>query len=142
VKVGFIGLGHMGSRMATNLVKAGHDVTVFNRTPGKGASLVILGAHEAADLADACNGSAVISMLADDKAASDIALAPAGIVDRLPKGAIHVSMSTLSVAALQATGPGPRKSGTTLCRRPGIRTPGHGGGGKTLHCGRGQFSGR
>lgn len=97
MKVGFIGLGHMGSRMATNLVKAGHDVTVFNRTPGKGASLALLGAHEAADLADACNGSAVISMLADDKAASDIALAPGGIVDRLPKGAIHVSMSTLSV---------------------------------------------
>jgi 3-hydroxyisobutyrate dehydrogenase-like beta-hydroxyacid dehydrogenase len=98
VKLGFIGLGRMGSRMATNLVRAGHDVTVFNRSPGRSASLVILGAREATHLADACSGSAVISMVADDEAATDIVLAPGGIVDHLPDGAIHVSMSTLSVA--------------------------------------------
>ncbi|TLZ02055.1 MAG: hypothetical protein E6K39_16630, partial [Gammaproteobacteria bacterium] len=54
MKIGFIGLGHMGSAMAANLVKAGHHVTVFNRSPEKRRKLVELGAHEAARIADAC----------------------------------------------------------------------------------------
>jgi 3-hydroxyisobutyrate dehydrogenase-like beta-hydroxyacid dehydrogenase len=98
MKIGFIGLGRMGAAMAANLVKAGHEVSVFNRSPGKGSSLVKLGAHEAADVAGACGGDAVITMLADDDAASDIAMGPGGLVENLPKGAIHVSMSTISVA--------------------------------------------
>jgi len=98
MKIGFIGLGRMGAAMAANLVRSGHDVTVFNRSPGKSRSLVMLGAHEAAGLDGACGGDAVITMLADDVAASDIALARGGLVDNLPKGAIHVSMSTISVA--------------------------------------------
>lgn len=98
MKIGFIGLGRMGLRMATNLVRAGHDLTVYNRSSGRSASLVILGAREAAHIGDACNGSAVISMVADDEAANDVVLAPGGIVDHLPAGAIHISMSTLSVA--------------------------------------------
>ena len=98
MKIGFIGLGHMGSAMAANLVKAGHHVTVFNRSPEKRRKLVELGAHEAARIADACRGEAVITMLADDAALSSVALADGGIVASLPKGAIHVSMSTVSVA--------------------------------------------
>jgi 3-hydroxyisobutyrate dehydrogenase-like beta-hydroxyacid dehydrogenase len=47
MKLGFLGLGHMGSRMAANFVRAGHDVTVFNRSPGRSGSLIALGAHEA-----------------------------------------------------------------------------------------------
>jgi len=98
MKLGFIGLGHMGSAMAANLVKAGHDVSVFNRSPGRSGALVDLGAHDAANLAEACAGDAVITMLADDDAVSDIALGDGGLVTHLPKGAIHVSMSTISVA--------------------------------------------
>ena len=98
MKIGFIGLGHMGSAMAANLVKAGHHVTVFNRSPEKRRKLVELGAHEAARIADACRGEAVITMLADDAALSSVTLADGGIVASLPKGAIHVSMSTVSVA--------------------------------------------
>ena len=98
MKIGFIGLGHMGSAMAANLVKAGHDVSVFNRSPGKSGPLLELGAHEAADLAGACRGEAVITMLADDDAAAVIALGYGGLIDSLPKGAIHLSMSTISVA--------------------------------------------
>jgi 3-hydroxyisobutyrate dehydrogenase-like beta-hydroxyacid dehydrogenase len=98
MKLGFIGLGRMGAAMAANLVKAGHEVTVFNRSPGKSGSLIELGAQEAANLAGACGGGAVITMLADDDAASDIALSPGGLIDNLPKGAIHLSMSTISVA--------------------------------------------
>jgi 3-hydroxyisobutyrate dehydrogenase-like beta-hydroxyacid dehydrogenase len=97
MKIGFVGLGHMGTAMATNLIKAGHDVTVFNRSPGKGGSLIALGAREAANLAGVCGGDVVISMLADDGAASDTTLGEHGLIAHLPKGAIHLSMSTISV---------------------------------------------
>jgi 3-hydroxyisobutyrate dehydrogenase-like beta-hydroxyacid dehydrogenase len=98
MKVGFIGLGHMGAAMAANLIKAGHDVSVFNRSPGKSRSLIELGAHQAANLAGVCGGDVVITMLADDGAASDITFGVGGLIARLPKGAIHLSMSTISVA--------------------------------------------
>lgn len=97
MKVGFIGLGRMGSAMAANLVKAGHHVTVFNRSPEKRRKLVELGAHEAARIADACQGEAVITMLADDAAASSVTLGDGGIIASLPKGGLHISMSTISV---------------------------------------------
>jgi len=98
MKTGFIGLGHMGSAMAANLVKAGHDVTVFNRTPAKRRALLELGAHEAGSVADACHGEVIITMLADDTAVEDVTLAHHGIVENLARGAIHLSMSTISVA--------------------------------------------
>jgi 3-hydroxyisobutyrate dehydrogenase-like beta-hydroxyacid dehydrogenase len=98
MKIGFIGLGHMGAAMAANLVRAGHDVTVFNRSPGRSSSLIELGAHEATSIAGACDAEAVITMLADDAAACAIALGDAGLIAHLPKGAIHLSMSTISVA--------------------------------------------
>ena len=98
MKTGFIGLGRMGSAMAANLLKAGHDVTVFNRSAAKRRALVEMGAHEANTVADACHGELVITMLADDAAVSDVALGNDGIVGTLPKGAIHLSMSTISTA--------------------------------------------
>jgi len=98
MKIGFIGLGHMGTVMAANLVKAGHEVTVYNRSPGKSRALVELGAREATSLAKACDGEAVITMLANDDAACDITMGAEGIIDHLRKGAIHLSMSTISVA--------------------------------------------
>ena len=98
MKLGFVGLGHMGAAMAANLVRAGHDVTVFNRTPGRGGALVALGAREAADLAAACDGEVVITMLANDDAVSDIAFGRNGLIAQQPPGAIHLSMSTISVA--------------------------------------------
>ncbi len=98
MKIGFIGLGRMGAAMAANLVKAGHEVSLFNRSPGKGRSLVGLGAREATEVAGVCGGDAVVTMLADDDAASAIALIPGGLIDSLPKGSIHLSMSTISIA--------------------------------------------
>src|SRR5437660_9317061 len=98
MKIGFIGLGHMGAGMAANLLKAGHEVTVYNRTPGKGQALVEQGAHGAAQVADACRGDAVITMLADDGALESVAFGDQGVIGSLRKGAIHISMSTISVA--------------------------------------------
>jgi 3-hydroxyisobutyrate dehydrogenase-like beta-hydroxyacid dehydrogenase len=98
MKVGFIGLGRMGSAMATNLLKAGHDVTVFNRSPAKRQALVELGAREATRISDACRGEAVITMLSDDNAVAGVVFGRGGIVESLPQGASHVSMSSISVA--------------------------------------------
>jgi 3-hydroxyisobutyrate dehydrogenase-like beta-hydroxyacid dehydrogenase len=97
MKTGFIGLGRMGSAMAENLVKGGHDVTVFNRTPGRSGRLLALGAHEATHIADACRCGVVITMLSDDAAVADVAFANDGLIANLSKQAIHVSMSSISV---------------------------------------------
>src|SRR5207253_7412917 len=98
MRVGFIGLGRMGSGMATNLVKAGHEVIVYNRTPGKVQALVEHGARVAVQVADACRGDAVIAMLANDTAVESVVFGAQGIISSLGNGAIHVSMSTISVA--------------------------------------------
>ena len=101
MKIGFIGLGRMGSAMAANLVKAGFDVTVFNRNPQKAASLVDKGARLAGGIAEASQADVVITMLANDDAVRDIVLGEDGIVASLPAGAIHVSMSTISVSLVE-----------------------------------------
>jgi 3-hydroxyisobutyrate dehydrogenase-like beta-hydroxyacid dehydrogenase len=98
MKIGFIGLGNMGSAMASNLVKAGHEVTVYNRSRGKVDALAAEGARPAASVADACHGDAVITMLANDEAVEGIAFGDDGIVSSLAPGATHVSSSTISVA--------------------------------------------
>src|SRR5438067_472960 len=98
MRVGFIGLGHMGAGMAANLLRAGHEVTVYNRTPGKAQALVEQGAHAAAQVAEACRGNAVITMLADDGAVESVVLGAGGVIASLGTGAMHVSMSTISVA--------------------------------------------
>jgi 3-hydroxyisobutyrate dehydrogenase-like beta-hydroxyacid dehydrogenase len=98
MKIGFIGLGQMGSGMAANLLKAGHEVTVYNRTAQKAAPLVASGAKPAANIKEACQGDAVMSMLANDEAASDTVYGEGGILASLAKGAMHISSSTISVA--------------------------------------------
>ena len=83
MNVGFIGLGNMGRGMAANLVKAGHDVTIYNRTPGKDEELIYLGARTASKVADACRGEAVFSMLADDHAVESVVYGDQGILANL-----------------------------------------------------------
>src|SRR3954447_26732274 len=98
MKIGFIGLGHMGAGMATNLLKAGHDLTVYNRTPAKAQPLARQGARAVTEVADACRGDAVVTMLSDDAAVERVTFGKAGVIASLRGGATHVSMSTISVA--------------------------------------------
>jgi 3-hydroxyisobutyrate dehydrogenase-like beta-hydroxyacid dehydrogenase len=95
--VGFIGLGLMGTGMAANLLKAGHAVTVYNRTPSKAAGLISQGAKAAADIGEACKGSVVVTMLANDSAVENVVLGPSGVIANLSPGALHISSSTISV---------------------------------------------
>src|SRR5262249_38963844 len=99
MKVGFIGLGNMGSGIARNLIKAGHSLTVYNRTRSRADELQPLGATLATTPAEAAAGAeALITMLADDHAVEDMVLASGSAIESLPAGAVHVSLSTISVA--------------------------------------------
>ncbi len=99
MKIGFVGLGPMGSRMAMRLVGAGHEVRVWNRSGGKAGALVEAGAVEAATPADAARrADLVVSMVANDAAVEATTLGPDGVAAGLGADAIHVSSSTISVA--------------------------------------------
>jgi len=101
MRIGFIGLGNMGSAMAGNLVATGHEVTGYNRSPGPADALAERGATAAATIAQACQGEVVISMLADDAAVEAVTFGEGGIMASLPAGSVHVSSSTISVALAQ-----------------------------------------
>jgi 3-hydroxyisobutyrate dehydrogenase-like beta-hydroxyacid dehydrogenase len=98
MKIGFVGLGHMGANMAVRLCEAGQDVTVYNRTQARMHPLLEKGAKAAASVAQACAGDVVFTMLADDAALTEVALGPDGICSSLGANAIHVSCSTVGVA--------------------------------------------
>jgi 3-hydroxyisobutyrate dehydrogenase-like beta-hydroxyacid dehydrogenase len=95
--VGFIGLGLMGGPMAANLLKAGFELTVYNRTAGKARALLDAGARAAALACDvATPGGVVVTMLADDSVLEALTTGPDGFGERLGAGGLHLSMSTIS----------------------------------------------
>lgn len=98
MQVGFIGLGSMGQPIVRNILKAGHSVIAYNRTRSRAEALSSHGARVAKTPAEACQGEVVITMLADDRAVEDIVFEGQGIRAALSAGAVHVSMSTISVA--------------------------------------------
>jgi 3-hydroxyisobutyrate dehydrogenase-like beta-hydroxyacid dehydrogenase len=97
MKVGFIGLGQMGTAMAGRLLGAQQEVTVYNRTQSKAQALVEQGAHAATHIREACQGDAVITMLADDDAVESATFGEEGVLQNMRKDCIHISMSTISV---------------------------------------------
>jgi len=98
VKVGFIGLGNMGLPIARNLLKVGHELTVYNRTRSKAEALASAGAKLANSLAEACAAEVVMTMLADDPAVEQTTLGDGGILNTLASGGVHLSLSTISTA--------------------------------------------
>jgi 3-hydroxyisobutyrate dehydrogenase-like beta-hydroxyacid dehydrogenase len=98
MKIAFHGLGNMGSHMARNLLRAKHDVTVWNRTPAKAEALRADNAKVAASVAEATRDADIaVTMLADDHAVAAAVLEPGGVAEHLAPGGTHVSMSTISV---------------------------------------------
>ena len=96
-KIGFIGLGLMGKPMSLNLVKAGYDVTVQNRTLKKTEPLAQAGARVASNPMEAAAGAdAVITMLLEDSNVEEVILGKDGVIESLSEGAIVVDMSTIS----------------------------------------------
>jgi 3-hydroxyisobutyrate dehydrogenase-like beta-hydroxyacid dehydrogenase len=98
MKIGFIGLGSMGSAMAQNLIKAGHSLTVYNRTRSRAKEFESSATIAETPAAAATGVEALITMLADDHALEDVIFASGNVIDALPADAVHISMSTISVA--------------------------------------------
>lgn len=96
--IGFIGLGHMGQPMARQLLKAGHQLLVYNRTTRRAEELVAEGARLARTVEEAAQAPVAITMLSDDAALEEVVLGPGRLLSAMPKGAIHLSMSTISPA--------------------------------------------
>jgi 3-hydroxyisobutyrate dehydrogenase-like beta-hydroxyacid dehydrogenase len=96
--VGLIGLGRMGTGIAKSLLRAGHRVTVYNRTRERAEALRKDGAAVAGSVAEACRSDVVLTMLADDAAVEEVVFGENGVLKSLARGRLHISLSTISVA--------------------------------------------
>jgi 3-hydroxyisobutyrate dehydrogenase-like beta-hydroxyacid dehydrogenase len=107
MNIAFLGLGKMGSPTARRLLAAGHQLTVWNRTPERAQALIDAGAALAGTPAETAQAAdAVLTMLFDDAAHEDVLFGPeghpsAGVLHALQPGALHIALSTISVALSQ-----------------------------------------
>jgi len=100
MKVAFIGLGTMGIGMSLNILKAGHDVTVHNRTRQKEEAVAKKGAKRAPSPREAAEGAEIIvTMVSDTPDVEEVVLGANGVIHGAPQGAIVIDMSTISPAA-------------------------------------------
>jgi 3-hydroxyisobutyrate dehydrogenase-like beta-hydroxyacid dehydrogenase len=123
MKVGFIGLGHMGAPMALNLVKSGHDVTVYNRSRDKAEAIARSGARIAEQVAGACHGDVLITMLSDDAAVESVVFGDGGALHALSRGAVHLCASTISIAFSDRLAEAHRKGGHGYVAAPVFGRP-------------------
>jgi len=96
MKIGFIGLGNLGTPIAENILASGHELYVYNRTASKTKPLVDKGAIEVGSvkaLAEEC--AFIITMVSDDKALKMITEGADGLVNNMQRGGVHLSMSTI-----------------------------------------------
>jgi len=98
MEAGLIGLGRMGTGIAKSLLRAGHRLTVFNRTRARAEALRADGANISGSVAEACQSGVVLTMVADDAALEALVFGKDGILASLRAGGLHVSLSTISVA--------------------------------------------
>src|SRR3954466_5384837 len=111
MKVAFLGLGRMGVPMAAHVVRAGHDVTVWNRSPGKAGDLVELGATEARSVGSAVDGADVVVLMLFGPDAVRAVLAD--VLEHAPSGALVMDCSTI--------GPGAAHEFAKACDAAGLR---------------------
>jgi 3-hydroxyisobutyrate dehydrogenase-like beta-hydroxyacid dehydrogenase len=124
MKIGFVGLGSMGAAIAANLIESGHEVHVFNRTAARAERLREAGAQVAASPAQAARlADVVFTMVADDAAHTAVTFGEAGIASTLKPGAVHISMSTISVAAAQDHATRYREAGLGFVSAPVFGRP-------------------
>ena len=97
MKIGFIGLGAMGSGIAANILKTGHEVVAWSRSPGAVEAIEKRGAKPASTPEVALQADVLFSMLASDAAMREVGL-DGPLLERAPRGLLHVNMATISVA--------------------------------------------
>jgi 3-hydroxyisobutyrate dehydrogenase-like beta-hydroxyacid dehydrogenase len=119
-KIAVLGLGAMGSRMALNLVKVGHDVVVWNRDPAKAVALGQAGGRIAGSpAAAAASADVVLSMVTDDAAARAVWLDPStGALTRLKRGAVAIECSTVSPEWIAELASAAKRQGVGLLDAP------------------------
>lgn len=99
-RVGFVGLGTMGSAMAANLVRAGFPLTVWNRTPGRADALRELGAVEVGSPSQVASASElVVACLTDSPQVGEVLFGPGGLAEGMADGALFIDCSTISPAS-------------------------------------------
>lgn len=124
MRVGFVGIGRMGSAIAGRVLEGGHELTVWNRTPEKTAELAGRGAHVASSIAEACAGAeAVLTMVANDEVLLEVALGPGGLVESLENGAIHMVMGTHGIDAVRTLTEKHAEAGQVLVAAPVLGRP-------------------
>lgn len=96
-RAGFVGLGIMGAPMAQNLLKAGFEVTVWNRTAARVEPLVAAGARPAASPAEVAAASDVtVSCVTNSADVEQVALGPRGVIEGAPRGSVYIDCSTIA----------------------------------------------
>jgi 3-hydroxyisobutyrate dehydrogenase-like beta-hydroxyacid dehydrogenase len=124
MKVGFIGLGRMGSAMVRRLCDAGHDLAVYNRTPEKAKALAEAGAKVVDSMAEAARyGDAVFTMLADDAALEEVAGQNGGLLQSLPANRVHICAGTHGVHVVRKIDAAHAKAGQIMVSSPMLGRP-------------------
>ncbi|MBL8096774.1 MAG: NAD(P)-dependent oxidoreductase [Anaerolineales bacterium] len=117
--LGFIGLGIMGQGMARNLLKHGHPITVWNRTPAKADALVAEGARWAESPAAVAAGSDIIfTCVSDTPDVEAVLVGEHGVIHGARPGSLVVDMSTISPAATRAIGAKLAERGVAMLDAP------------------------
>jgi len=124
MKIGFIGLGSMGSAIAGRLLEAGHALTVWNRSPEPARALAERGARIGTTAEEAFSGDVVISMLSDDQAVRAV-LVDSGVLERASSAAArhHINMATISAALADELAERHRERGIGYVAAPVLGRP-------------------
>ncbi len=130
MEAALIGLGQMGTGIAKSLLRAGHRVTVYNRTREKAEALRADGATVAGSVSEACRSEVVFTMVADDAALEGLVFGEGGILASLARGAVHVSLSTISVALSDRQAAAHTKAGQGYLAAPVFGRPDAAGAGR------------
>ena len=117
--VGFIGLGIMGKPMAKNLIEAGHELVVYNRTPKKAEELAGAGAVVAASPREVAEQSdVVVTMLPDSPQVEEVLFGEEGVLEGVKEGALIVDMSTISPVITEELAARAKEKGASMLDAP------------------------
>jgi len=124
MKVAVIGLGNMGIGIAQCIQRAGHNLTVWNRTPAKNKQLESLGAHAATTVRQAVEtAEIIITSLMDDASVLDVVKTKDGMLDGMSSGAIHACVTTISPTCADELERVHREHGSIYVSAPVIGRP-------------------
>jgi 3-hydroxyisobutyrate dehydrogenase-like beta-hydroxyacid dehydrogenase len=124
MNVAFVGLGAMGSAMATNVLASGHSLVVYNRTRARADAYAAKGARVASSPKEAARDAEIVfTMLADDAAVEAVTFGDDGVLAGLSQGGVHVSASTISVALSERLAEAHAKAGQGYVSAPVFGRP-------------------